>query len=1080
MFCQLLVLSTYSLGIVDGVRASAKAQTSTPPHTAQFAPTMSTTCPSYRTLFPHEPEPPTSALHLQGAFVPKRHAEAIITPVTDNEAPSTKCQCSSPAFIEMTLLSSLTSMMAGFEMYTSSIEMVSVIQSGGTDEDVSKVRITLVNSSETRQLVDRLKRRDFTPLDFMCSNGSSHSGCCPDCGARYGGRPIQITHVSPHLSSEDATTNKCGEDTIRWARAAPPKFQRIINAENVEQMELRRNATRFVYVENVSGWKVDIDSPSTHDNANQTAGMKECLFYILSGDPAPLEKVMSNSASNGTARDSHWKLTPSDVQDDIRRSFQMGLRQSISSFDSSKLSVELFMKSDTSQKKKNGLRTGHFLYNAFHFGMRSHEDAARLIQELQGVTMEIDMVLPSTFVSLFLNDNDADVDKTTFHVTITMDKLFLDYADVLLPKRIRSQQQPDLTPGLPSRSECTSTTSHIYIPGLHLIPDYVSTEEEAVLLAVLTGPEAPWAPAQFTPSGGQIKRRVQHYGYVFDYVSADVLRRDVESDTRGEASCCPPLPAVDCLEEALEECIAHRVTERRGWEVLAGVIERTRRFDFGDLIKTHLGLDEQVNGMSLRSENTMMSKADLQVDSKMAARSEGNNQTIQQCSSTYPNINQLTINEYTPGQGIGSHVDTETAFDDGLLIITLNGGIVMEFRRVGQDLKKLVYLPPRSLILLSGDARYKWEHMIVSRTTDTVDGEVIPRTLRVSLTLRTALTAPVEGEQATPLNRFESTVFPPYWGQTSDAGAVKGTDSSAIKKSDLITPETESRHVHAVYEAIATQWHHTRGKRGVLWPGATQFLENLPPGSVVADVGCGDGKYFSTILGADSYVIGTDISEALLRTASSAEKTGSASDGKAVEGPQYQLLPDDKHALSLNPAVAVADCIHLPIRTNSCDAAICIAVMHHLSTVGRRLRCLTELARVVKVGGLINVQAWALEQEGDSKRKFHGADVLVPFNAQPKYLQASMPTNDDIASNTCKASGGKGVAQMISESFDGAEFDSKKNLVVFQRYCHMYRLGELEELVSQIPSLELMDSAYEKGNHVVLLRVCAPVNNKVD
>ena len=205
-----------------------------------------------------------------------------------------------------------------------------------------------------------------------------------------------------------------------------------------------------------------------------------------------------------------------------------------------------------------------------------------------------------------------------------------------------------------------------------------------------------------------------------------------------------------------------------------------------------------------------------------------------------------------------------------------------------------------------------------------------------------------------------------------------------------------------------------------------------------------------------------------MRTAS-VEMNGGTKPGKAVEGPQYQRLSDDKSALSLNPAVAVADCIHLPIRSGSCDAAICIAVMHHFSTEGRRLRCLSELARVVKVGGLINVQAWALEQEEDSKRKFHGADVLVPFNAQPKYLQACDSNSVKPISNTTN---GKGVAQMLSESYDGADFDSKKNLVIFQRYCHMYRQGELEGLVAQIPTLELIESAYEKGNHVVLLKVC--------
>jgi len=217
-------------------------------------------------------------------------------------------------------------------------------------------------------------------------------------------------------------------------------------------------------------------------------------------------------------------------------------------------------------------------------------------------------------------------------------------------------------------------------------------------------------------------------------------------------------------------------------------------------------------------------------------------------------------------------------------------------------------------------------------------------------------------------------------------------------------------------------------------------------------------------------------SEPLLKTAAASTVN------ETLDGPQYQLLSKEKRALSLSPAVVVADCIHVPLRDESCDAAICIAVMHHLSTEGRRVRCLAELRRIVKVGGLINVQAWALEQEDDSKRKFHGTDVLVPFNAQPKYLDSSSQHHEcakesEIAededgrieevSDTCKS---KGVAQMMAEKYSGAEFDSKKNLVVFQRYCHMYRKGELELLCAKVPGLEVLESSYERGNHVVSLR----------
>ncbi len=200
---------------------------------------------------------------------------------------------------------------------------------------------------------------------------------------------------------------------------------------------------------------------------------------------------------------------------------------------------------------------------------------------------------------------------------------------------------------------------------------------------------------------------------------------------------------------------------------------------------------------------------------------------------------------------------------------------------------------------------------------------------------------------------------------------------------------------------------------------------------------------------------------------------------ETLDGPQYQLLSKEKRALSLRPAVVVADCIHVPLRDQSCDAAICIAVMHHLSTEGRRIRCLAELRRIVKVGGLIYVQAWALEQDDDSKRKFHGTDVLVPFNAQPKYLDTSSHHESaeehgifyDVETEKILNTGkSKGVAQMMAEKYIGAEFDIKKNLVVFQRYCHMYRKGELEELCAKVPGLEVLESSYERGNHVVSLR----------
>ena len=50
----------------------------------------------------------------------------------------------------------------------------------------------------------------------------------------------------------------------------------------------------------------------------------------------------------------------------------------------------------------------------------------------------------------------------------------------------------------------------------------------------------------------------------------------------------------------------------------------------------------------------------------------------------------------------------------------------------------------------------------------------------------------------------------------------------------------EKKHVYEVYEKIAPHFGHTRYKA---WPMIAEFLNKLPTGSLVADVGCGNGKY---------------------------------------------------------------------------------------------------------------------------------------------------------------------------------------------------------------------------------------------
>lgn len=914
---------------------------------------------------------------------------------------------------------SVTVILEGKGSKNDSIDTDNGATSGIATPNTTKARLKFPSPAMARTIVAFLRQSKIAPADLFQIDSKRY---------HYSTKHIQATQV---------TQMPLPNTNIAWARTGVPKFRRLLIHENmyhdanaVEKIQYERSKARFVFMTNIVDYDTDVDVQTIEK-------MKSYPHLFQDAIRNAIQPLLSDI--NVQCQDDNDAITCTELN----------------------LAPEIFVPS----KKQ----LAPFKY--CHIGTRSPTDAQALIKQLQGkqITLEINDFSCSTSPS------------TCMHTTIVTGKLYLDFADVTLRSAAKSNRLQNQDPSLgnstsnendinlkgeSSKPECTSSTNSIVVPGLFLKKEKISLAEEQVLLACLVGPNAPWAPVQSNFSKtGHVKRRVQHYGYVFDYETANVLR---EFDN--EKAMCPPLP---CLPEGyegwtdgeVEDFAEAAVRNGSGWDVLAAVVERVRRYSFaaggGDINNEGAGQNDQD---SKETDNSIDIGSDG-IDNKHAKPIEADsNDILPSSNERFQDLNQMTVNEYRRGQGIGAHIDTQSAFSDGLISLSLGSDSVMEFRNE-KGVKKMVHLPPRSLLLISGPARYTWSHQIVTRMTDCVDGVVISRKTRVSLTLRTAITLPLvtEGghlnDSVRPLDRVESRDFPPRWG----------TQKNLIRESnddlDISTPETERNHVHAVYDAIATQWHHTRGKRGVLWPGATRFLQQLPKGSIVADVGCGDGKYFPAIWEEGSYVIGTDISAPLLQTSIGA----CASADTANVGPHNRKVSSSKTGLNDRPAVAVADCMHIPLRSKSCDAAICIAVMHHLSTSPRRIRCLQELSRVVKKGGMINIQAWALEQEQGSRRKFAGTDVFVPFNAQPRYLdkvqteskQCAKP--DDIE---CK-----GVAEMYSDAYDGAEYDERKGLVVFQRYCHMYKEGELENLVSKIDSLEIIENGFETGNHFVILKV---------
>ena len=208
--------------------------------------------------------------------------------------------------------------------------------------------------------------------------------------------------------------------------------------------------------------------------------------------------------------------------------------------------------------------------------------------------------------------------------------------------------------------------------------------------------------------------------------------------------------------------------------------------------------------------------------------------------------------------------------------------------------------------------------------------------------------------------------------------------------------EYEEQNVHQVYESIASHFSSTRYKP---WPIVERFLQSLPAGSIGLDVGCGNGKYLA--VNRDVFIVGSDRSSNLVKIAAHHEPHG----------------------------VAVADTLSLPHQRGRFDFAICIAVVHHLSTRERRREAIERILETLREGGRFLVYVWALEQRGSRRGWDEGGeqDVMVPW-----------------------------VMKMGKKEVGESE-------KTFQRYYHLYREGELEEDVRAVGG-KVLESGYEKDN----------------
>ncbi|URE18983.1 2OG-Fe(II) oxygenase superfamily [Musa troglodytarum] len=216
--------------------------------------------------------------------------------------------------------------------------------------------------------------------------------------------------------------------------------------------------------------------------------------------------------------------------------------------------------------------------------------------------------------------------------------------------------------------------SDLGIPGIYLVHDFITVEEEKRLLAEVDNRQ--WRSLS--------KRRVQHYGYEFLYET-----RNVDSK-----HCLGELPSF-----------------------VSNILQKILSFP-------GLGGDQNKE------------------------------------------MDQLTVNEYPCGVGLSPHIDTHSAFDEFIFSLSTAGPCIMEFRRYPEGTwchptasvneihedspllssnftRKAIFLPPRSMLLMSGEGRYAWHHYIRHRKVnlllqvDPVGEKAIRRSSRrVSFTFR--------------------------------------------------------------------------------------------------------------------------------------------------------------------------------------------------------------------------------------------------------------------------------------------------------------------------------------------------------
>ncbi len=193
--------------------------------------------------------------------------------------------------------------------------------------------------------------------------------------------------------------------------------------------------------------------------------------------------------------------------------------------------------------------------------------------------------------------------------------------------------------------------------------------------------------------------------------------------------------------------------------------------------------------------------------------------------------------------------------------------------------------------------------------------------------------------------------------------------------------------VRATYERIAEPFAASRAEP---WPEVLTFAASLPTAARIVDVGCGNGRHARTLAAEGHPVVAVDFARNLLLI-------GRRGSRGRIWGRHIGWVQGEATTL--------------PLRSGSMDAALCVAVLHHLPSRDERVRALREIRRVLVSGGRAFVSVWAMDQ--------------------PRFRRA-VEARKGLPAEV------RGDVEVPWTMPDG---------VVIPRYYHLFQEGELERLI---------------------------------